>query len=93
MSCLTRLRNKNAGTIKAMNPAFELQPLLCGPVPRARPNVRLHLRKPGVTPVLETSIEREFNFRRTPSSLLFWTAGYPQRPAGGARYGHEHFFR
>ncbi len=47
----------------------------------------------GAPTVLETSIECEFNFKRPPSSLVSWAAGYPQRLAGCTRYRHEQIFR
>ena len=68
-----------------MNPVFDFN---FGTVSRFQALAEMYLRQLiwiGVTPTVETSVECEPNAKRTPSSLLFWTAGNHQRRAGGAR--------
>ena len=68
-----------------MNPAFDIN---LGTVSRFQALVEVYLRQliwTGVTATVETFVVCEPNDKRTPSSLLFRTAGNLQRRAGGAR--------
>lgn len=68
-----------------MNPAFEFD---LGTESRFQVLAEVDLRQPiwvGVTPALENLFVYEPKAWRTPSSLLFRTAGDHQLRAGGAR--------
>ncbi len=68
-----------------MNPAFEFD---LGTVTRFQALAEMYMRQligVGVTPAVESSVVYEPKAWRTPSSLLFQTAGDHQLRAGGAR--------
>ena len=68
-----------------MSPAFESD---LGTVSRFQALAEMYMRQliwVGVTPAVEISIASKPKAWRTPSSLLFWTAGNYQLRAGGAR--------